>query len=113
VTDIVTLLEAWGSSRRIDAASNGYPSQSPFVREMKPTGPRSSRPTLPDDMHMELDYAVSSMRNRKPDHYAVIVFYYVEKMTDARIGRRMRVSRSTIRDTRKQAEHWLEGRMGI
>ena len=90
-------------------AENGYPHQTPFSR-LAGAGDVGIAP-LPDDDHIRIDAAVSSLKVRKLDHYKVIKCAYIKSMKDHDIAKRLRCSRSHARDTRIQAECWLEGRL--
>lgn len=106
---IQDLLVSWGRGKAMNNAENGYPHQTPFSR-LAGAGDIGTAP-LPDDDHIRIDAAVSSLKARKLDHYKVIKCAYIKNMKDHDIARRLRCSRSTARDTRLQAECWLEGRL--
>ena len=106
---IQDLLLAWGRGKAMNNATNGYPAQTPFSR-LAGAGDIGTAP-LPDDEHIRIYAAVSSLKVRKGEHYKVIKCAYVKSMKDHQIARRLKCSRSHARDTRLQAEHWLEGRL--
>jgi hypothetical protein len=106
---IQDLLIAWGRGKAMNNAENGYPCQTPFSR-LAGAGDIGTAP-LSDDDHIRIDAAVSGLKVRKIDHYKVIKCAYVKSMKDHQIAKRLKCSRSHARDTRLQAEHWLEGKL--
>ena len=121
---IQDVLMSWGRSRLITDAPNAHKPPG-WVNKIQSPGDQADRlaaPILPEDEHVRVDAAVSELRNRKPDHYDVIVYSYQHGLPDQRIaekctwlstgGKLERRSRSWVRAIRENAEHWIEGRIG-
>lgn len=108
---IQELLIAWGRGRAIDDAPNGYPRQSAFARMAGMGNVEQAR--LPDEEQLRVDGAVSDMKEKKPDHYAVICNAYIRGLPDSVSALRLRPkrSRSWVRNIRENAEHYLEAKL--
>ena len=107
-------LIAWGRSRAINSAPNGYPSQAAFARLIA-RGNINIAP-LGEDEIVRVDSIVSGMKAKKPTHHIIICLAYVEGWRDARIAQKWRFdgerhSRSWVREQRVAAEAWLEAKL--
>ena len=119
--DIRDILTAWGLSKPINSAPNGYPHQANFAQSMVNPGDAAERARtiyLPPEECQRVDEVVSSMKERKPAHHWVIVNAYSKRMSDHEIAEReryqlRRVSRSWVRGIRGNAEHWLEAKLDV
>ena len=110
---ITDILQAWGRSRALnDAYSLDFPHQSPYAREMRNSGQWSSKtPPLDDELHAQVDAAVSELKNRGGQRHKVIFLAYVEGKSDSDIARRLKSSRSSVRSIRMAGESWLDARL--
>lgn len=106
---IQNLLMAWGRGLAVDSAPNGYPSQAPTASLMAKGN--ISLPPLNDDDQIRIDAVVSAMKLTKPDHYEVICYAYIARISDTRIGRKVRRGKKWVTDTRHSAEGYLEAKL--
>ena len=112
MTTIQDKLIAWGRGKAISDPPNGYPEQTPFARLIRNPG-QANVGILPLDSEDQarIDAAVSAMKLTKPDHYEIICYAYIAQMRDDAIRHKVRRSKSWVRDIRRNAEHYLEGRL--
>ena len=108
-------LVGWAKGKAMNKAENGYPSQSAFARYMINPGDSAevarSTPALGIDLHLKMDAVVSELGRNKPSHFEIICLSYLSCKPDAVIGRKMKMSRSSVRSMRENAEFWIEGRL--
>lgn len=107
--DIQRMLMAWGGGKAIDRPPNGFASQTPFARFMDQDC--ASRESITDGKMSEVDKIVSHMSKEKPQWCEVIKLAYIRGLPDAVAGRRMKRGRTWVRDTRREAEAFIEGCM--
>jgi hypothetical protein len=112
MTAIQDKLLAWGKGLAMHTATNGYPKQSPYVREMRSAGNATVKALpLAGEEQERIDIVVSEMKSTKPQHYEVICYCYISRMIDGKIAKRVKKSRTWVRETRVAAEYYLEGRL--
>ena len=118
------VLRAWGRSKAINEAPNGY-STSQLAKQMQSPGDSAEKASiispLTDDYHVLVDSVVSEMKPKKPDHHRVIVYAYRYGYSDDRIaryvtwaghgGKQEKRSRSWVRAMRENAEFWIEAKL--
>lgn len=106
------MLMAWGRNRAISDPPNDFPNQTAFARLIRNPGSANlSIAPLDEDEVQRIDREISSLRVKKERHWQVICLAYIEQLTDKRVGRRLRMSRSAARAIRQQAEHYLEAKL--
>lgn len=108
---IQDLLIAWGKGRHLSEPPNGIRPPGWTQQIRNPGTATVSIPPLDEENHAIVDAAVSALHRLKPDHHYVICLSYIQGLRDGQIARRIHVSKSTARNIREQAEHWVEGRV--
>jgi len=112
------LLIRWGKSPRVnDAYRLDYPHETPFSRLSKSGGWAVKLSPLSDELHGQVDRAVSQLGLIDEYRHAVVVLSYVHCCGDAVIARALsretgaRHTRHTVSALRHRAEGWLESRI--
>lgn len=81
------LLQEWAAwSRQGSGVVKGYPASSNFSRLSGTPGARS--PNITDETAERVDMAVTRLRMLKPSQADIIQWYYIERKTLTKIGRR-------------------------
>ncbi len=99
----VILLEQWGRWSQTGGSITLH------ANSMFKLGSTIGTAIITDDSAMIIDYLVSQRRLVYPQQARALELYYCARMSDARVGRRMRVSTSTARNARHSGEDWLDG----
>ena len=108
---IQDILQAWARGKAMDESPNDIKPPS-WVASIRNPGTANHRaPILPDDEMVRVDSAVSAMKDRKPSHHRAIVLFYLYRLRDKDIAKRLHGSRSWARETRIAAEHYLEAKL--
>lgn len=107
---IHTILERWGSGRRMNDASHiDYPHETPFNRIRRSPGRAMlSAEGLSDEDFCAVDRAVSEtseIRRR------VLVMYYINRKPDGKIAKALKDTRQAITALRQGAERDVEVRL--
>lgn len=93
-------LVQWANWTRADSGI-GYPSRTPFDRLRGSSIPEAH---ITDDVAIRVDAAIGRLRQRCPDQAAVLVEYYLDRRTLAKIARRRRINRHQAALVLRQAE---------
>jgi ribosomal protein S14 len=106
---IQDMLIAWGKGAALWDAPNGYPSRSALVTMAGKGDIGVAGQSIGD--HIRVDAEVSALRVKKPKHYIIVERCYRRGLSDTKIARRLKMSRSAVREMRIAAEYYLEARL--
>ena len=102
-------LIAWGRGLAMNAPPNGFPSQSAFARVIARGSIKV--PPLDAEEQERIDSVVSDMKHHKPEHYEIICYHYITLLRDGQIARKVKKSRTWVRETRIAGEHYIEAKI--
>ena len=108
MTDVTTLLEAWGRWSRDPCMPSGVRCGIAIIMAQNVGGVLGMAP-VSDDEALQVEKVMRVMKQRKPDHYDVLYMSYVERLPTRKIAKRMDKSNGWASDMLRAAEAWVDG----
>lgn len=110
MNDVIQMLRTWGEWSRDKCLPSGYRCGIAVIMAQNVGGVVGFAPVNEHDAQL-VERVMRVLKQRKPDHYAVLHAYYVRELSSRQIAKGSPWSDRMVYDMLKAGEAWVDGAM--